>query len=691
MTSSLASLSQNKKIDSLKTILKQEISTEEKAETYILLIDQFFSLQKDSAEIYLNKTIKLTENIESLKRTNILALLKYAQFYIIKGDYTKSQEYYTKVNQKLRDFKNYDLETKYFGDFGVLNFYQGDFKGALTNFDKALQLAESNKNEEDQLRFLNNKALAMSYLGKAEASLDIHKKAISLAEKLNDSTALGKSFNNIGLIYEDMKEYRKALEFYLKSLKIKENSSSQVDVANSLFNVAGMYKEIGEEEKDTSLYVNAENYYQKSLDVAKKINYGKIILFNKTGMAQLATVRKKPKKAIEIYKSVINEAQKTKDLQTLRVTYLNLGVNYIRTKKIASAEQNLLLAKPMIEKANNPSDLAKLYKNLSVLYQEKKQYKKAFEYLLKQKEFEDELSKNSLKDKISDFEVKYETTKKEKEIAQQKEELLTQKLAIKNRNLYAILLTAALLILGIIFFAVYKRNLFKKKQLQKEIDLKDALATIKTQNRLQEQRLRISRDLHDNIGSQLTFIISSIDNLKFISKDASEKLKDKLSNISSFTGDTIHQLRDTIWAMNKSEITVEDLHTRILSFVEKAKNAVPNTKFDIEYTIDKNENFTSLAGMNIFRVIQEAINNSIKYAEADTIKIELNKKEQLFIANVIDNGKGFSLNSTELGNGLSNMEKRMSEIEGSVKIISKETKGTTITLEVPLKNKANDV
>ena len=80
---------------------------------------------------------------------------------------------------------------------------------------------------------------------------------------------------------------------------------------------------------------------------------------------------------------------------------------------------------------------------------------------------------------------------------------------------------------------------------------------------MQEQRLRISRDLHDNIGSQLTFIISSIDNLKFVTKDVNEKLKDKLSSISSFTSDTIFQLRDTIWAMNKSEITIEDLHARI--------------------------------------------------------------------------------------------------------------------------------
>ena len=117
-------------------------------------------------------------------------------------------------------------------------------------------------------------------------------------------------------------------------------------------------------------------------------------------------------------------------------------------------------------------------------------------------------------DKISEMETKYKTAEKEKEILQQKEELLAQELSIKNRTLIALLLISALVILGIISFFEYKKNQFKRNQLQKEIDLKDALSKIKTQNRLQEQRLRISRDLHDNIGSQLTFIISSLDNFK---------------------------------------------------------------------------------------------------------------------------------------------------------------------------------
>lgn len=73
-------------------------------------------------------------------------------------------------------------------------------------------------------------------------------------------------------------------------------------------------------------------------------------------------------------------------------------------------------------------------------------------------------------------------------------------------------------------------------QLEKELALKEELYQSKTKNKLQEQRLEISRDLHDNIGSQLTFIISSLDNLKFISKTKNSKILIKLEEIELGNG-----------------------------------------------------------------------------------------------------------------------------------------------------------
>src|SRR5690606_2488490 len=201
----------------------------------------------------------------------------------------------------------------------------------------------------------------------------------------------------------------------------------------------------------------------------------------------------------------------------------------------------------------------------------------------------------------------FETEKKENEILKQRAQLAEKDLVVRRKNLWLFGSLGFALVLALLGYLLFNQQKLKNRQLQKEVELKFALAKIETQNQLQEQRLRISRDLHDNIGAQLTFIISSIDNLKYGFKDISEKLGNKLSSISNFTSQTIYELRDTIWAMNKECITFEDLQSRIANFIEHAKNA--SEKIEYSFNIDKNVNdslvFSSVEGMNIYRIIQE--------------------------------------------------------------------------------------
>jgi len=656
-------IAQNKQIDSLKNSLKKSSSSKEKAITLQELIDEYFSIDKDSTNYYINQSIKLTKDDTSLNDFYVKSLLKQAQLFIVKGEYKISDDIYFKIWSIIENNYDYELYMKYYGDYGVLNFYKGDFKTAKSYFDKALDLSTKENNEEDQLRFINNKALAMSYLGEAEASLDVHNEGIRLAKKLNDSTALGKSFNNIGLIYEDMKAYQKALEFYLEALKIKENGTSEIDVANSLYNVAGMYKELGEQNKDTTLYTKAEEYYSKAINVAEKNDYGKVILFSKTGIANLFSVREDYQKAIDLYEEIIIDAKTSNDEQTLRVSLLNLGVNYLKIEEFTKAKIYLEESKPLIEKAENPSDLESLYKNLSQLYANSNDYEKAYLFQDKYHTIEKELNKNSLQEKISEFEVKYETEKKENEILQQRTELAEQ----KN---YIILASSLALLAVVIGYLIYSFQRNKNLQLKKEKELSNALNKIETQNKLQKQRLAISQDLHDNIGSQLTFIISSIDNLKFGFADKIPKLDHKLSHISAFTKETIYELRDTIWAMNKDSISVEDLSTRISNFITNANTAANHISFNFKTNINNNDNlsFSSKTGMNVYRIIQEAVNNAVKHSNASKILVEINTISNKTEVSILDNGIGFNSETIEAGNGLNSMKKRATEINADFKI-----------------------
>jgi signal transduction histidine kinase len=179
----------------------------------------------------------------------------------------------------------------------------------------------------------------------------------------------------------------------------------------------------------------------------------------------------------------------------------------------------------------------------------------------------------------------------------------------------------------------------------------------------------------------LTFVISSIDNLKYGNKITDNKINNQLTKISDFTKSTIIELRDTIWAMNNSEFTVEDLYSRILNFIEKAKSAKDdiNFKFKIDEQM-KTLKFSSVVGINLYRTIQEAVNNAIKYSEAKDIDVEVKKAENQIKITIKDNGKGFDIENTDLGNGLYNMKKRIEEVNGTCEIQSKPNKGTTITI-----------
>ena len=158
----------------------------------------------------------------------------------------------------------------------------------------------------------------------------------------------------------------------------------------------------------------------------------------------------------------------------------------------------------------------------------------------------------------------------------------------------------------------------------------------------------------------------------------------KLSSISDFTKETINELRDTIWAMNKSEISLEDLQARISNFVDKAGLSANTIKFNFnsDNEVPKDLQFTSVKGMNIYRIAQEAINNAIKYSTATEIHVNVAKNEDSLEFSIKDNGKGFDENSIEFGNGIHNMKKRAQDIGANLNIESHIDKGTAVILTI---------
>ncbi len=261
-------------------------------------------------------------------------------------------------------------------------------------------------------------------------------------------------------------------------------------------------------------------------------------------------------------------------------------------------------------------------------------------------------------------------------------DMAEKKLFIQKRNTQLYGLIGSALVLIFIGYLFYKQQKLKNEQLLKENELKDALLIIESQSRLQEQRLRISRDLHDNIGAQLTFIVSSIDNLKYGFDIQNEKLTEKLTSISNVTASTICDLRDTIWAMNKSAITIEDIQSRITNFIEKnnvIENGI-NFQFIIDDKVKSDKKFTPIEGLNIHRIIQETIYNSIKYANPKFIKVEVKQNFDKLQIEISNDSYGMDYQNVIKGQSLIHMNKRAHEINCTLEIQSIDEKGTTVCL-----------
>ncbi len=515
--------------------------------------------------------------------------------------------------------------------------------------------------------------LVYSYQGKYEKSTKSTIEAISIYEKLNQKDKIAGYYAGLGysMKYRDLKN---ALYYMQKGKAIAEANQMEV-VLKDIYNNYGVLKEINKE-LDSALF-----YYNRSFQIKQKLNDTIGIPYSWSNMAGVYGLQENFSKSREYFNKSLQQRLQWADSLGIAENYTQLGEVFMAEKKWNDAIPLMHKSLPISLKKRYQNLTQYNYKMLSDIYKKLNNTDSALYYFEQYSTVKDSVHSIKVQESIAALNIEFETEKKQNEILKQRAQLAEKDLEVRRKNtlLYGSLGLA--LILGLLGYLFYNQQKLKNRQLQKEGELKAALSQIETQNRLQEQRLRISRDLHDNIGAQLTFIISSIDNLKYGFTDISEKLGNKLTSISNFTSQTIYELRDTIWAMNKGNITFEDLQARIANFIEHAKNASETTEFSfqIDKDVDETHVFSSVEGMNIYRIIQEAVNNALKYASADEIEVNISKEENQYHINVTDNGKGFDTNTIEMGNGLNNMKKRAREIGGTIKIKSSK-KGTVILL-----------
>lgn len=212
--------------------------------------------------------------------------------------------------------------------------------------------------------------------------------------------------------------------------------------------------------------------------------------------------------------------------------------------------------------------------------------------------------------------------------------------------------------------------------------MREELARIESQRVLEQERLRIAHDIHDDLGARVTQI-SLVSAMAQNSPALSAAVRSDFARISQMARDTVSALYETVWAVNPENDNLDALGNYLCQMVHQlceqaqlsCRLRVPELPRDVQVA--------SQLRHNVILAVKEAINNIIKHAGATEVVFQVTFERNVLAISIHDNGNGFNLARTVTGNGLSNMKQRLQTIGGRCDIESGAEKGTTVLLHVP--------
>ena len=216
----------------------------------------------------------------------------------------------------------------------------------------------------------------------------------------------------------------------------------------------------------------------------------------------------------------------------------------------------------------------------------------------------------------------------------------------------------------------------KKEGVRKELE-RQQLAFEK-ELQVQAEKDRIRRDLHDSLGGQLSSISIGLNRLISIEKNES------LTAIQNLADKAVKELRDSLWVLDKTEISIDELEERVNSLFWHYRKIDLPVEMELQLKGGKNQKLSSVTAGHLFRIVQEATQNAIKHSEAQKIQVVLQIDSGVLFLTISDNGKGFVWPAKEEYDhfGLRNMQKRAEQIHAEFSIKSNLGQGTTVSIRL---------
>ncbi|WP_237562908.1 PAS domain-containing sensor histidine kinase [Bacillus dakarensis] len=220
-------------------------------------------------------------------------------------------------------------------------------------------------------------------------------------------------------------------------------------------------------------------------------------------------------------------------------------------------------------------------------------------------------------------------------------------------------------------YLAIRYEITKRKEMEEELQE----MTLKLIDVQEEERKRLSRDLHDGIGQNL---YSHLITINILQSQINHPLIDQMQKEAT---DLIQEIREISWELRPSVLDDLGLVPAIRSYLSRCSE---HYGIDVRFECSLDKRLPMNKEIAIYRIIQEALTNTRKYADADEVAVTIRQIDGIVRVMVEDDGKGFDMSLLTRGVGLFSMEERSRAVQGELTITSKPGKGTKVIFEVPL-------
>ena len=595
--------------------------------------------------------------------------------------------------------------------------------------ERAYALAAEIGTPQQRSQAANDRGAAYLAAGRYREARDAYREAIALRTAAGEPIKVAGSRLNLGSVYQRWGRYDSAIVEYQRATAAFEAAGHAAYVDYARNNTAALYELTGDQRRAIPLYHqvvafrqnNAAPYDQAVALTNLASAQAKVDSFAAAEANYLRAVERlgegDPVLLATLYNNLSGlEHRRGRDAAALR--YADRGLA-IAVPAGASHEEGLLYygkgnsfrdlgqtraaydayarALDLLDDTDDEERIASMHFNLAVLAGQLGRRETSTAHADRYRAFVDSANAAGTTARMLELETQYATAQQAQVLAETRAARLQDQLAARQQALWLLGALAFAVLAAGVGYVLYSQQRLRNRQLAQQAELDLALSRIEAQNQLHEQRLQISRDLHDNIGAQLSFIISGVDNARLglarqSSAAAPPAVSSKLNRLSEFAGGTVRDLRDTVWAMNKDAVTVRDLRERITNFIAGARGSGTSVAFDVELApgLDPETALPARVGMNVYRILQEAVHNAHKHAFAKTVHVALATVDDTLEVTVRDDGRGFSdadVDAAEArggGNGLHTMRQRAADVGAEIEVTGDGARGTTVRLRVPL-------